>query len=604
MPITEVEIEKEDIEKIDFDELIKSSRSNTCHEYTYIFSEKAQEAKENKDNKTFAIFYLVGAITTFIFELDSPNQPFKPWFEFHDSRGFILDDLSDGDLKILNDLVPQIKDPELLSRIADIIWVRLRNIQMAMIASTAYIDSARNLDHPNNWSQSAERIERSLQIVKFLGSKSQYYERVIDHIETMLNKYQAQDPLYLSIKLMQFLLEFKKGDPKIYIALSEKGATKAEVELDWARVREYRNLQAGWHALSKNKVEENKSKKLTAESYVIEANNFLSQNPPGYLGASHCIDQALIIYKGVPSTTIRKKELQQLLLKYQKKAVDNLRPISVEINVTDRANRAREMIRGKSKQDALIQLAAILKTSRVSELEERVNEQANNYPFRFLVTVTTFNDNGRVVARRPPLITNNKEDAKAALIAEMYQLNTIDQAEQALAIINESRKQILLEHYIRVEDFSFFLRNNIFIPRDREKIFAEGLYKGLMGDFMTSSHLLIPQIESSIRSILNRIGVMTTIIDSYGIQKEEDLGTLLWKPELEKILSKDIIFELQGLLTQAHGANFRNRMAHGFLNYEQLLSANSIYLWWFIFHLCYLFQIASLKGQNEAQEEP
>ena len=51
-------------------------------------------------------------------------------------------------------------------------------------------------------------------------------------------------------------------------------------------------------------------------------------------------------------------------------------------------------------------------------------------------------------------------------------------------------------------DFVFYLIdqcNSKFIPKEREYIFAKGLYAGFQNDFILSSHLLIPQIENSLK---------------------------------------------------------------------------------------------------------
>jgi hypothetical protein len=59
-------------------------------------------------------------------------------------------------------------------------------------------------------------------------------------------------------------------------------------------------------------------------------------------------------------------------------------------------------------------------------------------------------------------------------------------------------------------DWDPLVTDNPFIPPGRERIFAEGLHAGLMGNLLVAVHLLVPQFENSIREILTRAGAITS----------------------------------------------------------------------------------------------
>ena len=48
----------------------------------------------------------------------------------------------------------------------------------------------------------------------------------------------------------------------------------------------------------------------------------------------------------------------------------------------------------------------------------------------------------------------------------------------------------------------------------------------------------------------------------------------------EALLGEDLLFELQGLLTDKTGCNFRDEFAHGLMSSQTFLSPPAIYLWW------------------------
>jgi hypothetical protein len=167
------------------------------------------------------------------------------------------------------------------------------------------------------------------------------------------------------------------------------------------------------------------------------------------------------------------------------------------------------------------------------------------------------------------------------------------------AFIEPARKQINLEHTIQVKDILPIVFDNPFVPHGREIIFARGLHAGLIGDFMVSNHLLIPQLENSLRYLLTQHGLVVTG-DDQRIQYERLLGTILYKdpfaPKLEEILGEDILFDLQGLLGEG-GVNLRNRIAHGLMaadEFDVTQVTQISYLWWLILRLCISFKFSPL----------
>jgi len=110
---------------------------------------------------------------------------------------------------------------------------------------------------------------------------------------------------------------------------------------------------------------------------------------------------------------------------------------------------------------------------------------------------------------------------------------------------------------------------------------------------MTSTHILIPQIENSVRYLLLKRGLITSGIDNKnnGIQKEKYLTSTLYPsqyPEITSIFDQDTLFNLQGLLVEHSGSNLRNIMAHGLISDNEFNSPIMSYLWWVTLRLCCL----------------
>ena len=130
-----------------------------------------------------------------------------------------------------------------------------------------------------------------------LGKKSGYVEKVIKHIEDVLDKYNGEDPLFLSYKLMYMLIEAGVGDPVKYSSLSEKCAIDSEKKNNFHRARAYWQTKAQWHKIQKDEVRERESNRKYADSYVKEAESRLRGKNGSYLVAStgHLISNSIVV---------------------------------------------------------------------------------------------------------------------------------------------------------------------------------------------------------------------------------------------------------------------------------------------------------------------
>jgi len=200
------------------------------------------------------------------------------------------------------------------------------------------------------------------------------------------------------------------------------------------------------------------------------------------------------------------------------------------------------------------------------------------------------NEMGKVVARQPgSVLSSDPNEAEAATRFEMNRNAAHYQAFHAQAFIEPARDQINLEHSVRVNDLLPIVSHSSFVPPEREYLFAKGLYAGLTGDFLTSTHILIPQIENSIRYLLWNRGVLPSGLDNRGIQNEYHLSTTLYCSEITSIFDEDTLFDLKNLLVEHSGSNLRNHMAHGLINDDEFLrSLLMSYLWWLTLRLCCL----------------
>jgi hypothetical protein len=121
---------------------------------------------------------------------------------------------------------------------------------------------------------------------------------------------------------------------------------------------------------------------------------------------------------------------------------------------------------------------------------------------------------------------------------------------------------------------------------------------------MLCAHILIPQVEESIRHVLQRNGVVTSTLDSQLVQKERSLNELMLMPEAVQIFGEDNLFELRGVLCEKFGFDLRNRLAHGFLTAQECFGPEVLLAWWLILRLCAFPIYRELQRQKSGEAQP
>lgn len=574
-------LNKEDFLNSSWQDIVeKCDISRGWRDYSAAFSQKAHDSHNNGNLREQEVFELLKLITYPVISANGEKD--RPLNSF--------ENFTKEQLNFLVEIVPEISDSkfsELRARITDVLWIKKypqnNPRQMAQLAINAYLKSAKILEDPDEWLHCFKRIERAFYLAYEIKDQEKQ-AKVIEHIESVLDYYNGEDPLWLSAKLMELLLDKKVSNPIKYAALAEKLARSAEDNFDWYRARGYWELKAKWHKLEKNKQKEFGASILAAETYVKESKQALKEENPSYLRASHFMEKAYVAFRDIPDQTakLRAEQCHKTLLEYQEKSQKELVSLGVEYDFTQEVKYAKESIQGKEFQEAIFTLATLVPLEKVIDLRATTEQSLKDDPLASIFPVRMMNAQGKTVATENG--ANNSEDS---IKFKMNQDSSLKYKVYAKILIEPARDQITLEHEINIEDLLFLVKDNPFVPSGREYLFAKGLYAGFIGDFFTSTHLLIPQIENSVRHLLWQKGFIPSGYKN-GIQNEHDLNKTLYRPEIKTIFDEDTLFNLKCLLVEHSGCNLRNRMAHGLIDDHEFQPGVMSYLWWLTLRLCCL----------------
>ena len=125
------------------------------------------------------------------------------------------------------------------------------------------------------------------------------------------------------------------------------------------------------------------------------------------------------------------------------------------------------------------------------------------------------------------------------------------------------------------------------LPKDRLSLFAIGLYYGFNRDYISASHILMPQIEHGLLCFIeNYYDKPFSKLDKQN-QEEPILSNIL--DHLKPIVTDEaLFFEIHSFLESRTDVNFRNKLSHGLFS-ESEIDAHGMYFWWLTIKLLYCF---------------
>lgn len=131
----------------------------------------------------------------------------------------VLDAIPKDLLASLASIADDLPSDDLRARVLDLAWMRKACDYKRVGASVAaYIKSAEARLDPSHWLHSYTRLKRAIEVGASVG-RQQPFNDAVAAIERVLDSIGANDPLWLTHRLMQLLRRFEVGDPAKYAAL-------------------------------------------------------------------------------------------------------------------------------------------------------------------------------------------------------------------------------------------------------------------------------------------------------------------------------------------------------------------------------------------------
>ncbi len=586
-------VSADDLQRYDWQALIAKAERPERHYHLSILGAGAKGYSDSGDDLGRRVFALLHAVASFHLNQDSHGNPYGPmWTNSDGSRSLCAEDLSDADLEALSGVVAEIQDPEFRSRVADVLWVTKKDFKAAKLAVTAFLESAERLKTDDLWPPYAERIERAARISEIRGFEAEKTQ-VIAALKAAIAEFAENSKSgLLCSRLMSILLSLDEGDPTQYAALSERLAREFAGLNNWHFSEDYWQLAEQWHRRAKNGSE--------AQRCAIEAAECNISNGQGALkGTGRAMSAATWIGKGLEAlrrakgSKSRIEAVHRQLLEVQARIPSEMGSVGPDVGKIpgfreDEAlhqKASREFVSGVDFRTALERFANIAQPTDFEETKRHHEESSKKYILQHFIGISQIDHSGKTSDVLPPLIGGTPEEQAEAQLKHLYnQARTIQWQMPVVWRIQPARESILQEHAVRRSDLLFLVLNNPLIPQGHGGIVLRGIQAGFHGDWLVAMHLLIPQLEASIREVLQQLGAITSGMRD-GIQAEKQLKDLMEMPEFLQFFGPDILFDLRGIMIERFGHNLRNEFAHGLLHEGGFYGPGSVYLWWLAIHL-------------------
>jgi len=600
----------DDLRRYDWQARLAQHPTKECYSYCGLLVMAAKELEAAGDELGRRVFTLLYIVASFHPNYDTKGNPYGPLWQNNENRGLMAEDLSDDDLTALRGVLEEIADPEYRARVGDVLWECRRDYKAAQIAVQAFLESARRLESNDLWPPFAERLERALQIATKLGFGKALHLTVIAEIEAVIQRFAAHlKSGLLCARLMKFLLEHDRGDPACYVTLAQRMATEFATARDWDFSKDYWEVAALWFRKAKNEAEAQRCQLAAAECLVTKAEESLKGGQPSFGFAAHWMGRGVEALRRAKAHPTRIDEIHTRFVEYERRSLSELKAIEIDLDAIPGFREAEQQtiaaaqanLRGHSFEIAVGRLACVTKPTDAVALRKEVEANASRFIFTQLGNVTALDSSGKVADSAPSLTFGSPEEREEGIRKQMVQqASQVHWPMQVGWKIEPARLTIIAEHGVRLIDLGFLVDDNPLIPFGHSGIYQRGIQAGFFGDWLVSMHLIIPQIEASLRYVLQQNGVITSTLESDGTQKERDLNQLLWLPETEKVFGADITFDLRGILVERFGCNMRNESAHGLMPEGAFYQPAASYLWWLVIHLCWKgYRLAKAAANKE-----
>jgi len=589
------------------DELIETIKRETSstdtydtHKFASLFEQLAKSLDGKVDVNQLNAFKTIGAVCNFSFN-SKERQPFGPMFVLQGKRSMIPDDLTADQLDQLATISDQDLPPALIARLCDVLWVRNKDHARTRRAITAYLECAeKGIDE--HWPNAAESARRAAKIANELGRNAPerkiVKEKLLALFESAAKEPSKDEKRHWPRSVAEILIE--ECENVDYEGIADKCLVLGKLMTDVWTKEGYFQLAADAFNKSGNSKKRKNALHLLGESWEKDAEKFRSADGGDGMQIAYRMEHAMQAYRLAGDKDKSEESLKGLQLA-NKLSIDQMKSIRVDVDMSKFLNEVEKKMDGKTGVQAIEVYIQLHRPLSYAVTYQAAKKEAQTPSIRKLFASASLVEEGNIASRTTGGFEANEQDILLELV-NRYTLN------QSVAdVLLERARTIILKDNTKAwaEAITELVSKSEFVPDNRREIFTRAMVSGFSGDLLVFTHLIIPQIENSVRRFIGQAdGKTTTHRD--GFMKERDLNQLLTERDSGKdaysVFGENVTWEMRALLIEQSGPNLRNRICHGLTSMNECEGQSPRFLIWLVLFLVKSFNTKSQKPEDSTNK--
>jgi hypothetical protein len=256
------------------------------------------------------------------------------------------------------------------------------------------------------------------------------------------------------------------------------------------------------------------------------------------------------------------EKLRLLQIDKGKNVAADMKHYSVEVNTTkkDYDDLVAKLL-VKDDLAATLNNVAQYFIPNVDRAKKTVQELKTVAPLLSIIPITVVDHTGRPVAR----VGGDDEGTEGRLFQQLAQ--TIGFYQPFLSYVIEA---VMAEFKPSVDDILTVLYRSPLFLDSRRGILRDGLSAYLSKDHLKGVHVLVPQLEEMLRTLLVLMGIppQKSVPRHPGITDVKNMNDALGDLRVREVLTEDVWMYLTVIYIDRRGMNLRNDLAHGLVPVE------------------------------------
>lgn len=528
--------------------------------------------------------------------IEAEGDPFGAMRMDANRRTNLPMDFAGAPAEVLAQAALGIEHPTLRARMADVAY-EAGVMKAGRTAIEAYcaiadrlMDGSAELEFPDIGTRSMDTVkplERCMMINARIAKRGTVVDPLGDTLLRAFDHAIAERAHFPAATLGRRLLRTGQRTPTEIAVAAERLATDRRPDDYQLAVKEVWLLAAEAHQSAGDEAAAHTASVRAIEQTLAMADT-VSQNS----AKASWVKDALREFRALGGVGDRVEELRRRLRDLQDRALDEFGSFTVPLDGLDEVKADTvQRFEALDLPDALRAMIGLVIPDKVDEIKEQSLRQAREFPLSNLFAASYADAEGKEVARGPSL--DFDDDPPEGWFKEHgIRDRSVVRRYRVLGNIEPARRTILERFSINEQHMMVIVGNSSFVPAGHRNIFSLGFARMWQGDYATAGHLLLPQVENSLRHVLRISGRDAAKIEVSGIEGDRPLNVLLvyYRAELEQIFGTDMVWELDSLLNFRPGPALRHELAHGKMPWNAFFSDEAITACWVV----YLLTVAPL----------